>query len=93
MSTGDITIRTDPQGAIVYIDGILATDASGNPLNTPIKATLPEGMHRFLFVLAGYYEDWENIYIYCGSDIQLDRSLMVSPIPGGVSPNVGFMRT
>jgi hypothetical protein len=88
---GDITIRTDPPGAFVYVDSILATDTAGNPLKTPTKLTLENGMHRFLFVLAGYYEDWEHVYIYRGSDIQLDRSLMLAPIPGGVAPNIGFM--
>lgn len=83
MNTGDITIRTNPQGATIYADGILATDNSGNPLKTPIKLTLQEGDHRFLLVLAGYYEDWEHVYIYSGSDIQLDRSLMLAPMPGG----------
>ena len=78
MSTGDITIRTDPPGAEIYIDSILATDTEGNSLKTPIKLTLEEGMHRFLFTLAGYYDDWEQIYIYCGSDIELNRNLIVS---------------
>lgn len=90
MGTGDINIRTDPEGAVVYVDGILAADTAGNPLKTPMKLTLAEGMHRFLFVLAGYYEDWEHVYIYCESDIQLDRSLMYAPIPGGKAPNIGF---
>lgn len=91
MDTGDITIRTDPPGAEIYIDSILATDNEGNCLKTPIKLTLEEGLHRFLFTLAGYYDEWDQIYIYCGSDIQLDRCLMYAPIPGGVAPNAGFM--
>ena len=91
--TGDITIRTNPPGAMIYIDGILATDAAGNPLATPIKLTMEEGMKRFLFTLAGYYDDWEHVYIYVGSDIQLDRNLMPEPIPGGgIEPyEAGFM--
>jgi hypothetical protein len=90
MDTGDITIRTDPPGAEIYIDSILAVDTKGNCLVTPIKLTLEEGMHRFLFTLAGYYDDWDQIYIYCGSDIQLDRNLMPAPIPGGAAPIVEF---
>lgn len=90
MSTGEITIRTNPPGAMIYIDGILATDTAGNPLVTPIELTLPEGMHRFLFTLAGYYEDWEHVYIYCDSDIQLDRNLMPAPLPGGYIPDYGY---
>lgn len=86
MGTGDITIRTNPPGAQIYIDSILATDTQGNCLVTPIKLTLEEGMHRFLFTLAGYYDEWDQIYIYCDSDIQLDRNLMSAPIPGGAAP-------
>ena len=88
MGTGDITIRTEPPGAEIYIDSILATDTAGNCLVTPIKLTLEEGMHRFLLTLAGYYNDWEQIYIYRGSDIELSRNLTPSPIPGGAAPNV-----
>ena len=91
MSTGDITIRTNPSGAIIYVDSLLATDASGNPLVTPITLTLPEGMHRFQMVLSGYYDDWEQIYIYCGSDIQLERNLMQIPMPVGQMPRFSFM--
>jgi hypothetical protein len=91
MDTGDITIRTDPPGAEIYIDSILVTDNEGNCLVTPIKLTLEEGMHRFLLTLAGYYDNWEQIYIYRGSDIELNRNLMFSPIPGGSAPNVEFM--
>jgi hypothetical protein len=91
MDTGDITIRTDPPGAEIYVDSILATDTEGNCLVTPIKLTLEEGMHRFLFTLAGYYDNWEQIYIYRGSDIELNRNLMFAPVPGGSTTNVEFM--
>jgi hypothetical protein len=91
MSTGNITIRTDPPGAIIYVDSLLATDAAGNPLITPTTLTIPEGMHRFLLVLSGYYDDWEHVYIYCDSDIQLDRTLMAIPMPIGQMPRSGFM--
>lgn len=91
MSTGDITIRTNPPGAIIYVGSLLATDSSGNPLVTPITLTLPEGMHRFQMVLSGYYDDWEQIYIYRESDIQLERNLMQIPMPIGQMPRSSFM--
>ena len=91
MNTGDITIRTNPPGALIYVDSLLATDTSGNPLVTPTKLTIPEGMHRFQMILSGYYEDWEHVYIYCGSDIQLDRTLMIIPMPIGQMPQSEFM--
>lgn len=89
MSTGDITIRTDPPGAIIYVDGLLAMDAAGNPLVTPVTLTLEEGMHRFQMILSGYYEDWDHEYIYCDSDLLLERRLMPEPIPGGQMPSYG----
>lgn len=93
MSTGNITIRTNPPGAMIYVDSLLATDTAGNPLVTPVTLTIPEGMHRFQKVLSGYYDDWDHIYIYCGSDIQLDRNLMAIPMPIGQMPSsrIGFM--
>ena len=91
MSTGKITVRTNPPGAMIYVDSLLATDAAGKPLVTPITITVPEGMHRFQTVLAGYYDDWSHEYIYCDSDIQLDRNLMQVPMPIGQMPNSGFM--
>lgn len=91
MSTGSITIRTNPQGAMVYVDSILATDTSGNPLLTPTVISIPVGMHRFQIVASGYYDDWEHIYIYPDSDIQLDRNLMQIPMPVGQMPHSGFM--
>ncbi len=91
MSTGKITIRTNPSGAMIYVDSLLATDATGNPLITPVTITVPEGMHRFQMILTGYYEDWAHEYIYCDSDIQLDRNLMQVPMPIGQMPRVGFM--
>jgi len=91
--TGDITIRTEPPGAMIYVDSILVTDNTGNPIVTPTKLTLTEGMHRFQLILSGYHEDWEHEYIYCGSDILLERRLMIQPIPGGQMPasRAGFM--
>ena len=80
---GNITIRTDPPGAIIYVDSLLATDESGNPVITPVKLTLTEGMHRFQMILSGYYEDWDHEYIYCGSDLLLERTLMPQPAPYG----------
>lgn len=83
MSTGDITIRTNPPGAIVYVDSLLVTDASGNPVVTPLKLALAEGMYRFQMILSGYYEDWDHEYIYCGSDLLLERTLMPQRAPYG----------
>lgn len=80
---GDITIRTNPSGAMIYVDSVLVTDVAGNPVLTPTRLSLTEGMHRFQFVASGYYEDWAHEYIYLGSDIQLDRSLMPSHLPYG----------
>ena len=92
MSTGNITIRTNPAGAMIYVDSLLATDAAGKPLVTPIMLTLSEGMHRIQLVVSGYYDDWTHEYIYCDSDIQLDRNLMQIPMPIGQMPRIGFMQ-
>jgi len=91
MSTGNITIRTNPEGAMIYVDSMLATDAAGNPLATPTTLTVPEGMHRFQMVASGYYDDWAHVYVYCDSDIQLDRNLMQIPMPIGQMPTSSFM--
>ncbi len=91
MYVGNITIRTNPPGAVVYVNSMLATDAAGNPMTTPMTLTLPVGMQRFEMVLSGYYEDWDHIYIYCDSDIQLDRTLMEIPMPIGQMPNYEFV--
>ncbi len=91
MSTGNITVNTNPQGAMIYVDSMLATDAAGNPFTTPATITLPVGMHRIQMVLSGYYDDWAHVYIYYQSDMQLDRKLMMIPMPVGQMPRIGFM--
>lgn len=83
MSTGDITIRTNPPGATVYVDSLLVTDVSGNPVVTPVKLTLVEGMYMFQMTLPGYYENFDREYIYCGSDLLLERNLEPHPAPYG----------
>lgn len=73
--TGDITVSTNPQGATIYVDSTLTTNERGEPLTTPVKLTLNEGMHRFMLVRSGYSDDYEHVYIFPGSDLMLHRDL------------------
>lgn len=85
MNTGEITICTNPPGAVIYVDSVLAEDVNRQPLLTPIKLGLYEGMHRFEMILSGYCDNIESVYIYENSDLLLERDLKpCSPPPGAV---------
>ena len=50
---GTVTIKTEPQGAHVFVNG--ATDA--HPEKTPVKIALPAGRHRLELRLTGYVSE------------------------------------
>ena len=53
---GDISIDSDPPGAIVYVDGYALQDEKGNLLTTPAMVIgAMDGMHEIQLSMDGYY--------------------------------------
>ena len=63
METGYLTINSYPQGANIYIDGILVLDDKGDAGTTPAILTLNTGDHRIKLELAGYCDEFDNQFI------------------------------
>ncbi len=64
MSTGNINIDGNPQGATICIDAQPVLYPTGEKAKTPILITdIPEGQHRFAFHLLGYYRECTDVNI------------------------------
>jgi hypothetical protein len=70
--TGNITISTIPSNVKIYVDGILVT-------TTPAKLSLDKGYRYIVLEKEGYFRDFNKIYIYPGSKIELSRNLYKLP--------------
>ncbi len=74
MQTGNITITTNPSSAKIYVDNIMKG-------TTPAKLSLEAGYRYIVLEKEGYFQDFNRIYIYPGSDIELSRNLSELPYP------------
>jgi|GEM_PF-866241 len=78
-ATGNVSVRTDPVGAGIYLDG----EYKGN---TPLKIEdVPRGWHRIKFVKQGYREWVKNIMVTPGRENLVNASL--EPIRGTIIVN------
>jgi conserved repeat domain len=69
-STGGLTLNTQPQGAIVILDGVVKG-------TTPVTVTeLVPGAHTVRFSLAGYQEDTETITVTAGQTVDYTFTLL-----------------
>ncbi len=75
MQTGNISIITNPSGAKIYVDNVLMKET------TPAKLSLEAGYRYIVLEKEGYFQDFNRIYIYPGSDIELSRNLSELPYP------------
>jgi hypothetical protein len=67
-----LSVRSDPGGASVYVDGKLIGV-------TPIEEPLPEGKHEVRIALEGYVERRRSVTAVSGSDEAI--SLQLQPVP------------
>lgn len=74
MQTGNITITTNPSGAKIYVDDVMKG-------TTPAKLSLEAGYRYIVLEKEGYFQDFNRIYIYPGSDVELSRNLSGLPYP------------
>ena len=79
MQAGNLTITTNPSGANIHIDGILAKDTAGNPILTPARLTIYTGYHYIVIEKEGYFEDYNRIYIHSGENDSINRNLSKLP--------------
>lgn len=77
METGNITIDTYPQGANVYIDGILMIDNKGEPGVTPMVITVYTGYHDIRLTLDGYLDEFGGQYVMKDYNVDVYRNFNV----------------
>jgi hypothetical protein len=75
---GTIALDTAPQGAMVYIDGLLQTGV------TPMTASLVTGSHTIKFTKTGYYDYTTTRTITSGENTKLTGTLTTTTLTGTV---------
>ncbi len=75
LTTGNISITTNPNGAKIYVDSVLRKET------TPAKLSLGVGYRYIVLEKEGYFKDFNRIYIHPGADIELSRNLSELPYP------------
>lgn len=87
--SGSVYISSYPAGASICIDGNTVTDELGNPVMTPITVNLPLGDHEIILSLDGYFNGYEDIYIYYpGEETYVSINLYQKP-PEIIQTSVG----
>ena len=67
-STASVTLRSEPKGAEIYIDGQLTG-------STPSKLEVPSGNHKISIRLAGYADWVRDVNVLAGSETQFEATL------------------
>lgn len=87
--SGSVYISSYPAGASICIDGNTVTDELGNPVMTPITVDIPLGDHEIFLSLDGYFNGYEDIYIYYpGEETCMSINLYQKP-PEIIQTSVG----
>ena len=63
MQTGYLSIGTYPDGAMIYIDNVLALDEEGKPALSPVALVVFEGYHEIRLELEGYFDEFDGQYV------------------------------
>jgi hypothetical protein len=64
-NVGSIRIYSEPDGAVIYIDGNAVLDSSGQIVRTPVYITdIPDGVRQIIFTMPGYLDEMKMVDIY-----------------------------
>ena len=84
-TTGNISLNSNPTGAIVYLD-----DTNTDQTTNTVLSELSPGSHKVLLNLTGYYNSTEQVAVTAGQTVNIFVSLMPTsspPITGNISVN------
>lgn len=75
--SGDVTITSYPEGSLIYIDNILIKDEKGEPLKTPIRLTMIEGLHNVRLTLEGYCDAFDAVEVLPNGYAELHETFYI----------------
>lgn len=75
---GNLVLTSYPSGATIKLDGMLIVyEETKEPLKTPMKLELSEGLHDIVFKLEGYCDEFATVYISSGLTQNINKTLNV----------------
>jgi hypothetical protein len=79
-NVGTMMLRSEPDGATVYIDGNPVLDQSENIVITPVTITdIPDGVRQVTFTMDGYFDEIIPVEVYPGEYSDTTATMRPNP--------------